>query len=293
MELYQLAYFLEIARQKNFTRAAERLRIAQPALSQQMKNLEAELGAALFVRGRKQTLLTAAGEALAPRAEALLAQAEAAKQTVAEVADLRGGRLVVATIPSVSACWLPAVIRGFRKAHPQVELRLIEESSEGVAELVKSGQAELGLLQMPVNDRIFEHVELLSESFVVLLSRGHPLARKRSIRLEALAGENFIFYKGRARDSALAACREAGFEPATACASGQLETIRALVEAGLGIAIVPRLAARDLPSQICAIDLDGQSVMRKIALINARKSGMSAAARKFSSLVTQLKIGAL
>jgi DNA-binding transcriptional LysR family regulator len=113
MELYQLGYFIEIARQRSFTRAAERLHMAQPALSQQMKNLESELGTALFIRGRKEIHLTAAGKAFLPRAEALLTQAEAAKAIVSDVAQLRGGKLIIAAIPSVSACLLPEVIRSF------------------------------------------------------------------------------------------------------------------------------------------------------------------------------------
>src|SRR5437667_13603 len=121
MELYQLAYFLEAARQRNFTRAAERLRIAQPALSQQMRRLEEELGTPLFVRGRKQTVLTPAGEAFHPQALALISLAENARQVVAEVAQLRRGRLMIASIPTLSACWLPPIIQKFRKLHPFIE----------------------------------------------------------------------------------------------------------------------------------------------------------------------------
>ena len=285
MELYQLTYFLEVARQKNFTRASERLRIAQPALSQQMKNLEAELGAPLFVRGRKQTLLTAAGEALLPRAEALIAQAEAAKQTVAEVAQLRGGRLVVATIPSVSACWLPEVIRGFRERHPKVELLLVEESSERVAELVESGRAELGVLQLPVSKELFDVHELVTEAFVVLASSRHSIARQKSIRLAQLASESFVFYKGRARDTALAACRTAGFEPRIACESGELETVRALVGAGLGLAIVPELAARTPQKGVVVVRLREPRVERTLGLITRRGHAWSAAARAFVELL--------
>jgi DNA-binding transcriptional LysR family regulator len=287
MELYQLTYFLEVARQKNFTRAAERLNLAQPALSQQMKNLESELGAPLFVRGRRQTLLTAAGQALLPRAEALLAQAEAAKQTVAEVADLRGGRLAIATIPSVSACWLPAVIRRFRTAHPKVELVLMEESSGRVAELVESGRAELGLLQLPVNGEVFDVRELAREPFVLLASATHPVARQKTVRLASLAAEPFVFYKGRARDTALSACREAGFEPRVACESGELETVRALVAAGLGVAIVPRLAARTAPTELVELPLRDPRVERSLGLISAHGHPWSGAAKAFARDLVQ------
>ncbi len=268
-------------------RAAERLNLAQPALSQLMKNPEAELGATLFVRGRRQSVLTAAGRELLPRAEVLLAQAAAARHAVAEVAGLRGGRLVIASIPSVSAGWVPDAIRGFRAAWPKVELCLMEESSAGVARLEESGRAELGLIQTPVDETRFDQRRVLVEPFVVLLPPRHPLAERRSLRLEKLATENFIFYKGRAKDSALVACREAGFEPRIACESGQLETIRALVGAGLGVAILPRLAARDPLGEERAVRLSHPLVRRTVALISLRQRAMSPAAAEFTRHITR------
>ncbi|HSH92796.1 MAG TPA: LysR family transcriptional regulator [Roseimicrobium sp.] len=283
MELYQLSYFVEVARHKNFSRAAERISIAQPALSQQIKNLETELGTALFVRGRRQTQLTPAGEALLPRAEALLAQAESAKQAVAEVAQLRGGRLVVVTISSVSACWLPEVIRGFIAAHPGIELVLVEDSSERVAALVESGRAEVGFLQLPVSNELFDVRGLVTEPFVLLVAANHPLAGLKSVRLAKLAGEPFVFYKGRARDTALSACRAAGFEPRVACESGELETVRALVSAGLGVALVPQLATRSLPRGLTAVSVREPRVERQLGLVTRRGHPWSAAAKEFIS----------
>ena len=285
MELYQLSYFLEVARQRNFTRAAERLRLAQPALSQQMKNLEAEFGTPLFVRGRKETHLTAAGEALLPRAEGLLAQAETARHAVAEVAALRGGRLAIATIPSISACWLPRVIQRFRERHPRVELRLLEQSSEGVAELVETHQAELGFLQLPISSERLQQRLVLNERFIVLVPKSHPLAGQASIRLAELAAESFVFYKGRARDTALAAGRQAGFHPRVACESGELETVRALVAAGLGVAIVPQLGAQTLPPNVLAVPLRAPQVRRQIGVIWIRRNELSPGAAAFLELL--------
>ena len=291
MELYQLAYFLEIARQRSFTRAAEHLHMAQPALSQQMKNLEQELGAELFIRGRKETQLTAAGKALLPRAEALLAQAEAAKLVVADVAQLRGGRLVIAAIPSVSACLLPKVIERFGKAHRGITLQLIEESSENVAESVESGLADIGFLQPPVSKRAFETRFVITEPFVLMVAKSHPLARQKEVRLKNLGDESFIFYKGRARDSALEACRTAGFQPRVVCESGELETIRALVNAGLGVAVVPQLAASNLPKGVLSVPVRDHSMERRIAAVWKKSSALSPAASALLELVTEWLAG--
>lgn len=285
MELYQLGYFLEIARQRSFTRAAERLHMAQPALSQQMKNLEAELGTALFIRGRKETQLTAAGKAFQPRAEALLLQAEAAKAIVSDVAQLRGGRLVIAAIPSVSACLLPSVIQNFARQHARVELQLIEDSSEHVADCVESGLADIGFLQLPASKAAFTARTIVSEPFVLLVARSHALARQGDVTLKQLAAESFIFYKGRARDTALEACRKAGFEPRIACESGELETVRALVASGLGIAVVPQLAATRLPSSIRALAIREPKMQRQIAAVWKKGGELSPAANALLEMV--------
>lgn len=285
MELYQLGYFIEIARQRSFTRAAEHLHMAQPALSQQMKNLEAELGTALFIRGRKEIQLTAAGKAFLPRAEALLTQAEAAKAVVSDVAQLSGGKLVIAAIPSVSACLLPEVIRSFSKLHGKVELQLIENSSERVAASVESGQADVGFLQLPASKAAFEAQTIITEPFVLLVAKSHALSKQKEVTLKQLATESFIFYKGRARDTALEACRKAGFEPRIACESGELETVRALVAAGLGLAVVPQLAAGNLPRTIQAITIREPKMQRQIAAVWQKGSVLSPAAQALLKLI--------
>lgn len=286
MELYQLVYFREIARQKHFTHAAERLNLAQPALSQQMHNLEAELGTPLFVRGRKQTYLTPAGEVLLPYAEELLAQREAAKHAVAEVAQLRGGRLIFATISVVNAFWLSEVIHRFREQFPKVELVLLEESSTRVTELVESGRAELGFLQLPLkSSKLLEVRELLKEPFVLLAPSTHAVARQKSVRLADMAQESFVFSAGRAGDTAFAACRAAGFEPRIVCESDEDEAIRLLVQAGLGLAIVAKQAAREVLKGVVSITLRTPHVERRLGLISRRGHDWSAAAKEFAALL--------
>jgi len=288
MELYQLGYFIEIARQRSFTRAAGRLNMAQPALSQQMKNLEAELGTPLFNRGRKEVQLTAAGKAFLPRAEGLLMQAEAAKAAVSDVAHLRGGKLTIAAIPSVSACLLPQVIQRFSNSHAQVALQLIEDNSERVADCVESGQADIGFLQFPASKSAFKIQPLITEPFVLLVAETHALARQKSVLLRQLSAESFIFYKGRARDTALQSCRKSGFEPHRVCESGELETLRALVAAGLGLAIVPRLAAGNLPRTILTLAIREPKMQRQIAAVWQKGSVLSPAAAALLQLATDL-----
>ncbi len=281
MELYQLRYFLEVARQRNITKAAATLRIAQTALSEQLRKLEADLGAQLVVRGRRESTLTAAGKTLATHAAALLTQADTVRDAVAAIADLRGGQLALASIPSVSACMLPPLIAEFRKAHPGVEIVVMEDTSTGVAEIVESGRAELGIVQMPVSNRGLEVRPFLTEPFALLVATSHPLSAGRSVRLRALSDESFVLFKGRAKESALSACRTAGFEPRLSCESGELETVRAFVASGLGVAILPALAARLTHPGTKSIALTGTKLERKLAMVSRRNTPLSPSAGKF------------
>jgi DNA-binding transcriptional LysR family regulator len=285
MELYQLEYFLEAARQRNFTRAAAHLHLAQAALSEQIRKLESELGTPLFNRGRRETVLTSAGETLRQHAESLLERAAAAKRAVQDLISLRGGRLTIGAIPSVSACLLPAAIAAFRKLHPLVELALYEGTSEIVAQWVDSGRVEFGIVQLPTSSGSFDEHPLFVEPFVALISKNHALAKQKTIALAKLADEPFILYKGRARDTALTACRTAGFEPRIACESSELETIRSLVAAGLGIAILPRLATRQATPGCAVVRLRDDPVERQVALLTRSGHSTSPSAAAFREIL--------
>lgn len=286
MELYQLSYFAEVVRQRSFTKAAAVLGIAQPALSQQMRNLEEELGAPLLVRSRRETTLTPAGATLLPQAQALLAMADAAKQTVAEVAELKRGRLVLASIPTLSASWLPDRIRRFRAKHPFIELAVREDSSEQVAALVERGQAELGFVQLPVDDARLAVTEIAVEAFLLVVAKEHPLAvaRRRQIRLRDLAREQWIAYRGKVRAVMQDACRTAGFEPLIACETGELETVRQLVRAGLGIALLPELAVEGDSEGLHLLSIREPKLERTLAMVQRKPRPASAAARAFAEL---------
>ena len=287
MELYQLEYFLEAARQRNFTRAAARLHLAQAALSEQIRKLEAELGAPLFNRGRRETLLTAAGETLRQHAEALLERANSAKQAVRNIVGLQGGRLSIGAIPSVSACVLPSVIAAFRKKYPLVELALYEGTSEAIAQWVESGRVEFGIVQLPTTSGKFDEEILFNEPFIALIPKSHTASKQNIISLSKLSTEPFILYRGRARDSALTACRAAGFEPRIACESTELETIRSLVAAGLGIAILPKLATQQSTTGCVAVRLRGNPVERQVAILGRAGHAPSPSASVFRSMLAQ------
>ena len=285
MELYQLRYFTELARQRSFTQAAKRLDLATAALSVQIQKLEEEFGAPLFVRGQKQTVLTAAGEVLFEKAQALLGMADSVKQSVAEVSDLRAGRLTVAFVPALGTYWLPEVFQNFRREFPCVRLGLEEDDASAVSALLEDSSAELGLLELPVNDQLFEIERVWEEPVLVLLPRDHPLAGRPGLELKDLAQDGFVVQRGLSHQQTLEACRRAGFEPRLACECSDQETAIALVQAGLGVMLLPQLAANPPRPNLAVLPIREPKLVRQFGLISRRGRELSVAAKAFVELV--------
>ncbi len=285
MELYQLETFIAIVRHGNFSRAARFLRLAQPALSTQIRKLEEELETKLIIRDRPRIRLTPAGELLRQRATMILDMARQTRKAISDVNELKRGRLTLSAIPSLIGCWLPPVIEKFRAKYPDIELILLEDSSSGVAESVNSGIADLGFLQLPTDNRKFDVHGLIREPFNLLVRKDMAKGID-SVRLADFRDHPFIFYKGRAREVALDACRRSGFEPKIACASGELDTIRALVNARLGIALLPNLAfTPKLPAGLKVLDVTHPKVNRVLGWINAKNRILNPAATAFAKEV--------
>lgn len=285
MELYQLEYFMEVARQRSFTLAAKKVGIVQPALSQQIKRLEEEFNTALFIRDRRRIQLTPAGETLLEHARDLLAMAQHTRESVAGLTELKHGRLTIAAIPAVSAFYLPDRINLFREKHPGIELVILEESSTGVAELVGNGTAEIGFLQLPELDQRLETRKLLTESHQVLVHQDHPLSGNLSVTMKRLAGEPFIQYRGKVRETVLQACRQAGFDPKVACVTSELATVHALVRSGLGVAVLPEMAIpKDSPG-VRRLSLRQPHLKRDIGMAWRHATPLSAACRAFEESV--------
>lgn len=289
MELYQLNYFLEAARQRSFTRAARQLHLAQAALSEQMRKLEDELGTRLFDRSRKETLLTPAGEVLREHAEILLEQAATARRAIHDHLSMKSGRLTIGAIPTVSSCVLPLAISKFRKLHPSIELSLLEGTSPHIAQWVEEGRVDLGLVQLPVGDHEMTTTILFREAFSLLLPADHALVRKRKVTLSALKHETFIFYKGRAREVVREACRKEGFDPHGVCESGELETIRSLVGTGMGIAVLPELANKRVAENTCVVALSDRPIEREVALLEKKDRSSSPSAQAMKTILRQLR----
>ncbi|SHK16657.1 transcriptional regulator, LysR family [Pseudonocardia thermophila] len=245
MRYRRLQYFVAVAEELSFTRAAERLHMAQPPLSQQIVLLEKELGVALFDRSRRNIRLTPAGAAFLPEARRLLADLDDTVRMIRRVAEGSVGRLSVGLVPSAADWHLPDVLRAFRADHPDVELVLRELPPDPLLEAVTAGRFDLGIMYRPVSSDGLVELLLASDELVLALPTDHPAAENHGpVSLAAVAGEPFVMPEQHdvpGLHSAISgAFADAGIVPRIAQRGVWLiQTVLALVAAGIGLALVP------------------------------------------------------
>jgi DNA-binding transcriptional LysR family regulator len=256
VELRHLRYFVAVAEELHFGRAAARLHLAQPPLSQQIRKLEELVGHALFTRTSRAVRLTAAGEALLERARHTLRKVEEDVETTRSVGRGELGSLTVGFIGSAMLTPLPEILGRYRREYPRVNLRLREHHTAGVIEMLLDGTADVGFLRDgdPTEGLVLE--EVWSEPFVVALPRKHPRSRAASLGASQLRDEPFVLFpRGmghRAYDTTISLCEERGFRPHVVQEAPQWLTILRLVGAGLGVTLAPAcVAPLATPAAIC------------------------------------------
>src|ERR1700689_833696 len=244
MEVNQLRYVCAIADTGNFSRAAERCKIAQPSLSQQVLKLEEELGTKLFDRLGRSIRLTEAGRAFIPRARAILEQLDAARSSAADKnADLRGN-VTVGVIPTVAPYLMPAYTASFAKKFPDAKLRIIEETTSVLVEGLRNLSIDIAILALPLRHKDLELFPIRTEPLFAVMRRDHPRASAKSLALKDLRGESFVMLRdGHCfRDLSIATCTRARVTPNIAFESGQFSSLLGMVAAGVGVSLVPEMA---------------------------------------------------
>ncbi|WP_030451860.1 LysR family transcriptional regulator [Herbidospora cretacea] len=291
MQLQQLAYFVAVAETRHFTHAAERMRVAQPSLSKQIKTLEADLGAPLFSRARGNVTLTPAGEALLPLARRMLADAETARREVAELAGLRRGRVRLGATPSLCAGLLADALARFHHDYPGVEIQVEEGGSRDLVRALARGQLDLSLIILPLqgDDPSLVTEEILREHLVVAapahLTTGQSTGRRPHVRIDELRRRPLVMFRRGydLREATLNACRQAGFEPRFAVEGGEMDAVLRFVEAGLGVAVVPSMVLDGRPGLVGAPLLPG--LRRTVALAHRKDVEPTRAAQAFRSVL--------
>lgn len=243
MELRHLRYFIAVAEALHFGRAAEKLHMAQPPLSQQIRQLEAELNFQLFHRTKRSVQLTEAGQVFLDECHRIFAQLDQAVQLGRQTSRGEVGQLVIGFVSSAAYSVLPPVLTQFRKAFPAVDLTLRELTTDQQVQWLRENRIDVGLVRPPVNDAAFELKTVLKESLVVALPEAHPLASQATVALRSLSQEPFILFPRRLApglyDPIISLCQTANFSPRVVQEAIQMQTIVSLVAAEMGIAIVP------------------------------------------------------
>ncbi len=243
VEIRHLRYFIAVAQESNFSRAAEKLHISQPPLSQQIRQLEEDLGVTLIERGSRPVSLTEAGKFFFEQAQGIVEHFDEFLAKTQKMGRGEEGTLTVAFVSSSTYELMPRILRTFRKLYPQVNLNLIEKNTPQQLEALKSKQINIG-----IGRPFSEHEEITSvfiqdETVVVAVPSEHPLSLKKSVSLLSLEKEEmisfYLFPEPSFGSFVMATCRKAGFEPKIAQRTGELQTALGLVAAGMGVALLP------------------------------------------------------
>ncbi|GIP13690.1 LysR family transcriptional regulator [Paenibacillus sp. FSL R5-0527] len=289
MELRQLLYTLKIAEEKNFSRAADKLHIAQPSLSQQLSKLEQELGVKLFQRNTSTVELTYAGASFIQHAQKIMDAVAQLRQEMDDISQLRAGRVVVGSMPITGSHLLPYVLPAFKEAYPDIEITLLEDTSLNLEKLTAGGGTDLSLLSLPLQEPTLAYEPIGEEIIDLAVPPNHRLASsgeaRSGVKLEQLRDEPFIVLKkGQGfRKLTVDLCRGAGFEPNVVFESNNIETVQSLVAAGMGITLVPRFIARAKRSELIPAYLPLAEPVPSRTLVIAYRKGryLSKAAEAF------------
>lgn len=238
-----LESFVEVARRENVSRAAEALFLTQPAITARLKALERDLGVELFVRSSRGMKLSDAGRAFLPYAERTLTTVDEGRQLVANLRQGTLGALVIAAAPAVSTYVLPDILRVFRTTHPQVRLGVRTGHTEEVLEMVLRAEAHVGIGR-PIRHPNIELIPVLDDEMLLVVSARHPFAGRGKVRMDELAAERLILFDRTSsyHDLTSSLFRQAGVVPASTLELDNVEAAKKMVQQGLGVALLPRMA---------------------------------------------------
>jgi DNA-binding transcriptional LysR family regulator len=295
LNLGRLQVLCEVVNRGSFSAAAQALSYTQSAVSQSIARLESETGAPLVVRDRRGVRPTAAGAALVGHAEAIFAQVQAAEAELQAVLGVRAGRLRVASFPSAGATLMPHAVALFRRQHPEVSLTLAEGEPEEIAPRLTAGEFDLALLfEFPgVRERPgagLRSVTLLEDPMHVALPARHPLVDKRTISLADLRGEQWVQTSSPSPCArhVVRSCLAAGFEPYVAFESDDYDVVQGLVAAGVGVALIPRLALTNVHPEIVVRPLTPRSPARTVTVATISGPGAAPAAKAMIEVLREV-----
>jgi DNA-binding transcriptional LysR family regulator len=276
VEFKQLRSFVGVARTLNFSRAAQELHLSQPALSAQIMALEEDLGVLLLERNRRMVRLTRAGESLLADAEMLLEDASAAKTRALRIASGDVGHLRIAFVASATPELVPKIALAFRVKYPHVTLELKNLPTVLQVEALESHSIDIGFVRLPLTAPRLSIIPIHSEPLALVISKSHPLARRKQLTVAHVAGEPFVAYGQRWApefyQSWTGICRSAGFTPVVIQETAEMDAALALVAAGMGVAILPEGVANRYRGVLKVVSLIREKVRSQVGIAVVREA---------------------
>lgn len=268
MDFDQLRYFLKVAERQNITRAAEELRISQPALSRSIQKLEDELGQPVFERRTRAVALTEAGTLLQARAQQVLSILEDTRAEITD--DGQSGRVRVGAIPTIAPYFLPEVLRQFSGEFPRSALIVQENTTDHLLKALTQGELDLAILALPVAARYLEVEELFEEELLLVLPRDHPLVGKEKIRPGDVEPYPFVLLDEAhcLTDTIVSFCRQRSFQPVAVERTSQLAMVQELVSLSHGVSMIPAMARQvDQSDRRVYRSFSGKPPVRTVAVV--------------------------
>ncbi|WP_226578040.1 LysR family transcriptional regulator [Halobacillus litoralis] len=287
MDIRHLEYFAEVAKQMSFTKAASALHVSQPSLSKTVKQLETELGVPLFYRS-KQLQLTDAGEAVLANTVKVLDAFHQLTSELGDIVKVKRGKIKIGIPPITGAAFFSKIIRYYRDEYPQVEILLSEVGSKMIRQGIEDGSLDIGLVcNLPVGSKTFETLQVVHDPLMVLIHKDNDLAMKEAVDLEELKEESFIQYRKdfTLHDRIMADCKAKGFYPNVVCHSSHRDFMIEMVEAKVGIALLPSQIALDIKDRnIAALPILRSNLTLELGMIWKKDKYLPYAVREFIAM---------
>lgn len=286
MDILHLHYFIEVARQKSFTKASQSLHVSQPSISKVIKTLENELGVMLFERLGREIALTDVGQAVFERAKSVVSEFQDLSREIHDIVHIQRGELIVGLPPMVGSRFFPKIIGKFKSKYPLVDLKLIEVGSRQIELDVKSGMLDLGVVALPLIEKDIASVSFVHEKLRVVFPKGHILSSCSAVKFGDLKYENFILYSDdfSLNDLIYEQCRLQKFTPKVVCQSSHWDFIVEMVAERLGIALLPETICKGLDGRCISLPLYQSPIPWNLALIWKKNKYLSYAAREWLQL---------
>jgi LysR family transcriptional activator of glutamate synthase operon len=284
MELRQIKYFIEVAKKEHVTHAADSLHVAQSAVSRQIANLETELGTKLLMREGRNIKLTPVGKIFLEHVEIGLAEIENATNKIKEFLNPEAGVIRIGFLNSLAANTLPIVISSFREKYPNISFQVQQGSMKYLLRSVARGGIDLAFVApVPRNEETITGRIFFTEKMVALLPEDHVLAETPSIRLDELRDDPFVLFRtGLRQNIVLQACQQAGFHPQIAFEGEDIDTIKGLVAAGLGVGLLPETTLSDsVPRETVKVAIHEPNVTRTVGVVTPKSRDLAPSEKLF------------